>query len=153
MPKRHQPKSLSNLFADSDSKLAKIAEKTRHIQTLDQCLEDAVGASIASHCRVSNFDGGILTIQTDKAAFATRLKFLQDVILLNFRRHVLPQLADIQVKVVPNEQFYQSTAKNPPPKGKHLSSEAAQSIRDVAANAPDSLKQKLENLANLSKDR
>jgi hypothetical protein len=150
MPKRHTPKSLSNLFAKSEGSLANIAEKSQQLNSLNHYLVEAVGDTIAQKCRVSNYQQGILTLETNNSAFATRLNFMLPQILLNFRRNVLPDLADIYVKVVPNEHFYQAKEKKAPAKRRQLSQQASECITEAAANAPQSLKRKLERLAALA---
>jgi hypothetical protein len=149
MPKRHNPETLTNLLAKNAGKLALIAEKTHHLQTLDQCLSETVGDTIAQNCRVSNYKQGILTIETANSAFATRLNFMLAQILLNFRQKVLPELIDIQVKVIPNEKFALKTVEKQPEKIQKLSKQSADCILAVSANAPEKLKQTLQRLAAL----
>jgi hypothetical protein len=105
-----------------------------------------VGDTIAQNCRVSNYAHGILTIETDNSAFATRLNFMSARILSNFRQNVLPELADIYIKVMPAQQYEQKSEVKPA-KSRHISEQASQSLLEVAAHAPDSLKRKLEKLA------
>lgn len=153
MPKRHTPKSLSNLFAKSSGSLASIAEKSQHLNTLNLFLAETVGVTIAQNCRVSNYEQGILTIETANSAFATRLNFMLAEILSNFRRNVLPELVDIKVKVVPIDQISaykgKKDEKAAPVNENPLSDQAASYIIEAAANAPESLKRKLERLAAL----
>lgn len=147
MPKRHTPESLDYLLHQSSGNLAAIAEKSQHIQALNQCLSETVGDTIAQKCRVSNYAQGILTIETVNSAFATRLNFLSSQILLNFRRNVLPELIDIKVKVIPNETNSYQTAKKATKSKRQLSKQSADAILAVSQNAPDKLKKVLERLA------
>ena len=151
MPKRHNPETLTNLLAKNAGKLALIAEKTHHLQTLDQCLSETVGDTIAQNCRVSNYHQGILTIETINSAFATRLNFMLPQILQNFRQNVLPEMASIKIKVVPNEKFYHQTQPKEEKNTNHISEQAADYIIEAASHAPDSLKKKLLRLAERSK--
>lgn len=151
MPKQHTPKSLSNLFGDSTGNLARIAEKSQYLNALNAHLGKAVGATIAQNCRVSNYDQGVLTIETVNSAFATRLNFMVGQILQNFRQNVLPELANVTIKVKPGTQFYRYSdsleKKNP----NRLTEQAAAYIVEAASHAPDSLKRKLERLAKRAK--
>lgn len=147
MPKQHDPKSLSHLLAKSAGNLSAIAEKTQHLQSLNQYLAQSVGDLLAQKCSVVNYKQGILTIQTVNAMMATRLNFMSAEILLNFRRNVLPDLIDINIKVLPNEtKVIQSDRKSTTNHG-NLSKDAAQSILSVSENAPDKLKKTLQRLA------
>lgn len=150
MPKRHTPQQITKLFAQSSGNLAQIAQKSLQLSDLNHVLVGCVGDTIAQNCRVSNYAQGILTIETDNSAFATRLRFKTDQILSDFRQNVLPDLVDIYIKVIPGEQYYQKTVEKPV-KHRQLSEQASQSILDAASNAPESLKRKLERLAALKK--
>ena len=147
MPKPHTPKSLSNLFTKSSGSLARIAEKSQYLNALNHHLVETVGATIAQNCRVSNYEQGILTIETINSAFATRLNFMLPQILQNFRENVLPEMASIKIKVVPNEKFYCAVNRKVEKNTNRLSEQASSYILEAASNAPDSLKRKLERLA------
>jgi hypothetical protein len=147
LPKRHAPSSLSNLFAKSSGSLARITEKSQYLNSINQALENSVGATIAQNCRVSNYDQGILTIETAKSGFAMRLKFLRAEILSDFCANVLPDLVHIDVKVVPGEKFYTNAEKKASINTNMLSEQAGDYIMEAAINAPESLKRKLEKLA------
>lgn len=151
MPKPHNPETLSNLFAKSTGGLARIAEKSQYLQTLNHYLGESVGDTIAQKCRVSNYEQGILTIETANSAFATRLNFMLGQILSNFREKVLPDLADINVKVVPSQKFTKHSPIKAPVNTNHISEQAASYIIEAASHAPASLKKKLERLAALRK--
>ncbi|MFT4924190.1 MAG: hypothetical protein ACI8WB_000268 [Phenylobacterium sp.] len=148
MPKPQTPKSLSNLFTKSSGSLARIAEKSQYLNALNHHLVETVGDTIAQKSRVSNYNQGILTIETVNSAFATRLNFMLPQILQNFRENVLPEMASIKIKVVPNEQFYKKSQPKEEKNISQLSEQASQYILAAAQNAPDSLKRKLERLAS-----
>lgn len=151
MPKQHTPKSLSNLFNKSTGNLARIAEKSQYLNALNHHLVETVGATIAQNCRVSNYHQGILTIETINSAFATRLNFMLPQILQNFRQNVLPEMASIKIKVVPNEKFYHQAQPKEEKNTNRISEQAADYIIEAASHAPDSLKKKLLRLAERSK--
>jgi hypothetical protein len=154
MPKQHAPKSLTSLFTKSEGTLAAIAEKGQYLNALNHHLIETVGATIATNCRVSNYNNqGGLTIETINSAFATRLNFMLPQILQNFRQNVLPQIASIKIKVVPNEKFYCAANKKPPINTNRLSEQASDYILEAASHAPDSLKRKLERLAACAKKK
>ncbi len=149
MPKRHTPETLTNLLAKSSGNLASITQRSQQLNTLNSFLAKSVGDTIAQNCRVSNYHHGVLTIETANSAFATRLNFMLADILSNFRQNVLPELANITLKVVPNNKFLHQEVKKEAVNNNRLSEQAASYILEAASNAPDSLKRKLERLAAL----
>lgn len=131
--------------------MASIAQRSQQLNTLNTFLAKTVGDTIAQNCRVSNYDRGVLTIETANSAFATRLNFMLADILSNFRQNVLPELANITVKVVPNNKFLRQEQKKEAVNNNRISAKAAEYILEVASNAPDGLKRRLERLAALQK--
>jgi hypothetical protein len=151
LPKRHTPETLTNLLAKSSGNLAAITQRSQQLNKLNSFLVKTVGDTIAQNCRVSNYDRGVLTIETANSAFATRLNFMLADILSNFRQNVLPELANITLKVVPNNKFLRQEVKKKAVNNNQISKQAASYILEAASHAPDSLKRKLERLAALQK--
>ncbi len=146
MPKRQTPRQLATLLTQGSGNLAQLAQKSKQISDLNHFLAGCVGDTIAQNCRVSNYSQGILTIETDNSAFATRLQFMSRQILTDFRQNVLPDLADLYIKVLPGEQYYQKSIPQETP-SRHLSEQAGEAILAAASHAPESLRKKLERLA------
>ncbi|MGQ0657054.1 MAG: DUF721 domain-containing protein [Chromatiales bacterium] len=118
----------------ADASLRALVEHARELLRLRQVLQSLLDAPLNLHCRVGNFRDGVLTLHTDSAAWATRLRCQLPVLLsLMQESGPVPSLRLIRVKVRPPDL----TAETPPLPRPAVSKRAAAFLRNVAEQSED----------------
>jgi hypothetical protein len=81
-----------------------------------------------------------------------RLSYIKMNMMSEFRKRGLPELGQIKIQTSPRSAIssQKSTLTKAKPEKKRISKETQQSLLEVAKNAPDSLREKLEKLAKLA---
>ncbi|MGO2074121.1 MAG: DciA family protein, partial [Pseudoalteromonas sp.] len=113
--------------------------------------------NLSKKCRVSQYQDGTLMIEAISAPIALRLNYLKMDILSHFRSQGMVELA--QVKITANPQATQRLAPEmsvkgaqaAAPKKRKMSEKTAEHLNAIAADAPPSLKEKLQRLAKHAK--
>ncbi len=148
---------LSELLAQQETLLGKLATKTKTLESLNQILSQLIDKSLLPHCRFGFFDTGILTIFAEDAAWATRLRYLTPTLLSQLRQTpTWAALRSIQVKV--DAQWALSQKPSEPETEKEpmkLSPQSAQQLQELAnllknKTGMESIVKSLERLAQLS---
>ena len=88
---------------EPNSHLGKIWQRAKQIQQLDQLIKKHLDAKLAAHCHVCNLQNGRISIITNNAAIAMRLK-QQFPTLLNTLRQLpgFQGLSGIDCKISPD---------------------------------------------------
>ncbi len=90
------------ILTQPDSQLGKLLERARQIAELDKLTKQYLNPSLAKHCQVCNLQNGRLVIMTNKAAYATRLKYEIPELLAKLRQlDGFQNLIGIDCKVSP----------------------------------------------------
>ncbi len=136
-------------YLSSGDALARLHDQAARLRRLQQTLEQALPAPLASACHIANLKKETLVIATDGSAAAVRLKQMIPSLTEYFLRAGHP-LAAIQVKVATPRQ---DTAHRPPTE-RRISTAAKNSLTAFAATLPadSALRASLERLADRSKD-
>lgn len=126
---------ISDLFANEGSTLSKIVDKVNAIHHLQSSFEKLLPSEITAHCRLGQYDNGIITLFTDSAATATQLRFQVPQLLSQLRQDKqFAGLRSIQIKIAQYMPTYQkedvsSALKTTP---LQLSPENAEALRQIA---------------------
>ena len=91
-----------SILAQGDSQLGKLLERARQIAALNPLVKQYLDANLAKHCQVCNLKNGRLIVITDKAVYATRLKYEIPELLTKLRQlDGFQNLIGIDCKVSP----------------------------------------------------
>ncbi|ELR66389.1 hypothetical protein C942_04824 [Photobacterium marinum] len=144
----HRPQSTASLL--DDSQLGNIQQRAIALSKLNKAIKEHLNC--AEHCRVANYRQGSLIIETASAAWSMRLNYERNNLIHKLREKLLPNLADIEVKVNPALAAVEQKAQDKTPDivQKPISQQAAQYLLSTAQNAPAKVKARLERLAALS---
>ncbi len=147
---RYAPKPLTDIMAGLNNRLAAYAGKSQALDTQQQLLCDFLGPKLGEKCRVSNYRDGTLMIEAVSAPIALRLNYLKMDMLSHFRAAGMVELG--QIKITANPQATQRLSATSKPEEKpvskrQMSEQTADYLSAIAADAPPSLKAKLERLA------
>ncbi|WOC26664.1 DUF721 domain-containing protein [Pseudoalteromonas sp. N1230-9] len=147
---RYAPKALGDIMAGLNSRLASYAGKAQGLSSQQAILNDFLGETLSKKCRVSNYRDGTLMIEAVSAPFALRLNYLKMDMLSHFRKAGMAELG--QIKITANPQATQrlsakSEQDKKPVTKRQMSEQTADYLNAIAADAPPSLKAKLERLA------
>lgn len=148
---RYAPKALDEIMSGLSGRLSNYAQKTQGLSTQQQLLSEFLGDSLAKKCRVSNYDNGTLMIEAVSASIAMRLNYLKMDMLSHFRSKGMAELGQIKITANPRTTQQLSTKAGQSPKEskstRTMSQQTADYLKAIAADAPPSLKAKLERLA------
>ena len=90
------------ILTQTDSTLGKLLEKAKQLTELDKLIKGYLSPKLAEHCQVCNLRNGRLVIMTQKAVYATRLKYEIPELLARLREQEGFQgLIGIDCKVSP----------------------------------------------------
>jgi hypothetical protein len=149
---------ISELLAQQETLLGKLATKTKMLESLNHTLSQLTEKSLLPHCRFGFFDTGILTIFAEDAAWATRLRYLTPTLLSQLRQTpTWAALRSIQVKVDIHWALSQNQKSVDQTKGEpiKLSPQSANQLQELANSLKnkvgmESIVKSLERLAQLS---
>lgn len=147
---RYAPKALGDIMAGLSGRLASYAGKTQGLSSQQTILDEFLGETLSKKCRVSNYRDGTLMIEAVSAPIALRLNYLRMDMLSHFRAAGMVELGQIKITANPQATQRLSTSKEAekkPQAKRHMSEQTADYLTAIAADAPASLKEKLERLA------
>jgi hypothetical protein len=150
----HRPTSTEQLIQSAG--FGKIQQHAQKIAQANQAVSSILAPNVAKMCRVANIRDGYLLIEASSAAIKMKLDYDRLYLLSQLRGQGFANLMSVEIKVNPslylNEQTTeineQSKARQPA-----VSDVAADYLRMVAQGAPDKIKKRLENIADLAKNR
>lgn len=91
------------ILSQADTPLGKLLEKARQLTELDKLTKQYLKPDLAKHCQVCNLKNGRLIIMTNKAVYATRLKYEIPELLASLRQlEGFQRLIGIDCKVSPD---------------------------------------------------
>ncbi|MFP4560785.1 MAG: DciA family protein [Thiohalorhabdus sp.] len=106
-------------------------EEIERLAAVTRIWDGVADASLRKHAWVESWDGTVLTIGVGDPGSATRLRFEADELAGRLRAHGLPDLQELRPVVRPVGQ------RNPPPRHRRYSPEAAARVADSAAEVAD----------------
>lgn len=140
------PKPLGGLLAHASGDLGRLIEEARRLARATELLRARLPAPLDEHSRVAGLAGGVLVIQADSAAWASRLRFVT--------REVAEAVAPVLGRVT-RVRVAVASPTPPPPTGPLrlpgravLGEELARSLAQAAGGVSDpALQEALRRLA------
>lgn len=94
---------ISRLISTSNSPVGRLVSRAHRMIALQKAVNEVLPADCRDYCRPASYRNGVLKLQADSAAWATKLRFQQPLILNALKqRRGFADLRKIQVKVIPN---------------------------------------------------
>jgi len=142
-------KRLENV-ADKNSSLGKLLHRANNIMAHQETVRATLEPSCRPHCWLANYRNGTLYLQTDSAAWGTRLRMQQRSIIQQLKStRVFASLHSVKVLIQPRY-----TVEPPQRKAKPVSSDNAEQLMDTAEQTDDkALKAALMHLAKTSRTK
>lgn len=149
MVKNTGPLKITEILSADTGHLVQLYSHTRELSALEKKLCSYLPASLRDHVRVANYDEKSLSLCTDNAAWATRLRFkIPDILNIARNKCMLDSIQTVRISVAPTEKETSNRRQAP-----RLTSETAQLLRSTAESLSDpDLRQALLQLSQHSKD-
>lgn len=150
--KSKKPIDMSILFSETSGTLAQIAKKTNSLKILADIVRQSCPDLPAEVWQIANFTQNTLVIEVNSAIWAQRLQFERVKICQQLSLATDHLFTQVTIKVSPyrSKKCYPTPVSDEKIKTQYISSATALQLSEVAANAPESLKQKLLKLASLA---
>ncbi|GAA5648048.1 hypothetical protein VPR01S_21_00920 [Vibrio proteolyticus NBRC 13287] len=151
MMRDHRPTSTDTILAKS--KMSQLQAHAEEILAINRILQSLLPANAADHCRVANLKDSVLVLEVASAAIKMKLDRDRLHLLNQLRHQGYARLISIEIRINPDLYRVRSVAeeKQSAPPRPPISDCAAAYLRTIAQNAPDKIKQRLENIAKLSR--
>lgn len=148
--KTKKPLDTSSLMKSSSGTLAQIAAKTNSLTILADIVRQTCPDLPAEVWHIANFKQNSIVIEVISATWGQRLQFERVKISQKLAEVSAGEFNQIEIKVSPYRN--QQPKKQPinPPVVRNISQKTAKQLNEIAKNAPESLKKKLQRLANLA---
>ncbi len=148
----HRPKSASDLI--ESGKLSAIQQHASELAKLNALLKPLLPKGTEAFVRVANIRQGFVILEAASAAIKMKLDYERLHILSALRRQGFARVVGIEVTI--NPEIYRSAdSKNETEEkaNREISPFAAEMLTMTASHASPKVKQRLENIANLAKNR
>jgi hypothetical protein len=143
------PRPVNNLLNAGDGTIGRLMERARWLDELTDELRRHLNPSVAAHCRIANLRSGVLVLQTDSPAWATRLRYHIPMLRETLLDQGLGQIRDVRVKVAPAEKAPRSSS----PRKARLSARTAEVLLHAAEASDDpALRDALARLARRNRE-
>ena len=125
---KNTPASITEILHQSAEPGSEILKKISQIHELQSKLRNHLGLPLSEHLNVANISSDSLTLHTDNAAWASRLRFkIQSILEFSRNECRLDNLKSVRVKVIlTNPPTYRSRA------APSMSSQTANLIEDTS---------------------
>ncbi|KAA9002595.1 DUF721 domain-containing protein [Affinibrenneria salicis] len=159
-----RPQSLEFLFDSAsdagNGPLRDIQQRALALLKLNRAVRGLLPAQLHPWCRVANYRQGLLVLEAASANWLMRLRYEQPTLLSALRAQILPSLASIDIRINPalaakGHEIVQNNGNSAQPAvqqapRRQLSTQSAQTLRDLAGHSPEKLRKILERLASLA---
>lgn len=148
------PKDMSVVFASSKGALAQIASKTNSLALLANIVKQICPDLPEGVWHIANFRASTLIIEVKSSVWGQRLQFERNNICKQLVLETNNEFNQIEIKVAPYRNTVAPTQRNTDinlNNSMKISQATAEHLCQIAENAPDSLKLKLQKLALLAK--
>ncbi|MDO6444672.1 DUF721 domain-containing protein [Colwellia sp. 1_MG-2023] len=148
--KTKKPLDTSSLMKSSTGTLAYIAAKTNSLTILADIVRQTCPDLPAEVWHIANFKQNSIVIEVISATWGQRLQFERVKISQKLSDVSAGEFTQIEIKVSPYRNQQQIKQPINPPIVRNISQKTAQQLNEIAENAPESLKRKLQRLASLA---
>jgi len=151
--KTKQPIDRSALMQSSLGTLAQITAKTNFLAKLADIVRQICADIPEQAYQIANFHDDAIIIEVNSSVWGQRLQFERVKIAQALATASQGKFTKIEIKVNPYFARSKNHEENIKHRYHHISDNAAKHISQVALKAPKGLKEKLERLANLAKNK
>ena len=141
------PTDMSALFNSTSGTLAQIAAKTNSLTILSDIVRQICPDLPEDVWKIANFKGKSLVIEVNSAVWSQRLQFERMNICRELTQVTENQFNQIEIKITPYRTKIPAKTVLPEANNSTISKKTAAQLLEVAQNAPESLRKKLEKLA------
>ena len=144
-PKSSKPsKALGDILSDQGSTLANLMKRANQALNVEQFVLQHLDADARAHCQLVTVRRHTLVLQTETAAWATRIRFQQAEVVKQLKQTpAFSEITRIEVKIRP-----QAKRQKEPQRAKPLSSDSAHFLTETADSfGDDPLAEALKRLA------
>lgn len=145
------PTDMSVLFNSTSGTLAQIATKTNSLTILSDIVREICPDLPEGVWKIANFKKQSLVIEVNSAVWSQRLQFERVNISRELALVTDNQFNQIEIKIVPLRHNMPKKTVIPEAINSTISKATAIQLLDIAKKAPDSLRKKLEKLAEHAK--
>lgn len=151
--KSKSPLDMSSLILSKKSTLSYIREKTNSLTQLNDIVRQTCPDLPEDVWHIANFNKNKLIIEVNSSVWSQRLQFERMKINQKLSEATQGNFTQIEIKVSPYRNKAVKEIKKPAPtQVTSISKKTADELRDIAKNAPKSLREKLEKLASHAKE-
>ena len=132
--KHDQNRSISSLLGTPGSRLGSLLAQSERLTQTEHLIKMAIPTSCREHCQLASYRNGILSLQADSAAWATRLRYQQrDIIHQLANSKDFSGIRNIKISVRPRLNKHEVHHHARP-----ISTESLAHLREIAAQMGDS---------------
>lgn len=143
-----KPERLEQVYKQN-SHFKWLSARARQLDKLNIILQKSLPLQFVNHCRLANISADRVIIHTDKATFASLLRFQAPQLCKALSAHLPEPVSRLEVKVRPLTTINRPDSEN----NIHLSTKTAALIESTAADIEDGpLKTALSKLAKRQSD-
>lgn len=150
--KNKQPVDIFSLLNSSKGTLAQIKEKTNSLALIEEIVQQICPDLPKEVWKLGDISSNCLLIEVTSAAWSQRFQFERNTIARQLAEKTNGLVTKIEIKVRP---FTHPILKEKilPEKTQKISQNTATRLLEVAEQAPEGLREKLERLAKLAQKR
>ncbi|MEW6989275.1 DUF721 domain-containing protein [Colwelliaceae bacterium 6441] len=148
--KTKKPLDTSSLMKSSTGTLAQIAAKTNSLTILADIVRQTCPDLPAEVWHIANFKSHSIVIEVISATWGQRLQFERMKISQKLEQITAGEFSQIEIKISPYRNQQPTIQQTYQPVERNISQKTAQQLNEVAKNAPEGLKKKLQKLASLA---
>ncbi len=145
----NKPERLGQIYKQG-SHFKWLSARAQQLNKLNIILQKSLPLQFSQHCRLANITAEKVIIHTDKASYASLLRFQAPMICKTLSAHLPEPVSKLDVKVRPLETISRSTGQAAMP----VSTKTAALLESTAADIEDGpLKTALNKLAKRRSDK
>lgn len=147
--KSKNPIALSTVFNSTSGTLAQIRQKTNSLNNIADIVRQTCPDLPVQSWHIGNISDNTVTIEVISSVWGQRLQFEKNKISAQLSQLTDGVVTHVAIKVNPyfNRQKPSKQAQDSEKPRKQMSQKSADQLKEVAANAPKSLQEKLLRLA------
>lgn len=145
----NKPERVGHLYKQ-DSHMKWLASRAQQLNKLNIILQKTLPLQFSNHCQLANVTADTIIIHTDKASYASLLRFQAPLVCKTLSAHLPEPVSKLKVKVRPIQTLSEQTGHAVI----HVSTKTAALLTSTAAEIEDGpLKTALNNLAKRQSDK
>lgn len=144
----NKPEQVGRIYKQ-DSHMKWLATRVQQLNKLNIILQNTLPLQFSNHCQLANITADTIIIHTDKASYASLLRFQAPLVCKTLSAHLSEPVSKLDVKVRP----LQSISEPAQHTAVHVSTKTAVLLTSTAAEIEDGpLKTALNKLAKRQSD-